>query len=41
MTFIIGTKNFVKSQMRSTNMNSPVKPLIYNATNKQENVGAI
>ena len=41
MTFIMGTKHFFKSQMRSTNMNSPLKPLGYDATIKQEDVGAI
>ena len=41
MTFITRTKHFLKSQMRSTNINFSLKSLEYNATIKQEDVGII
>ena len=41
VTSITGTKNFFKSQIRSTNINSSLKPLGYDASIKQENVGVI
>ena len=41
MIFVMWMKHFFKSQLRSVNVNSPLKPLGSNVTIKQDNTSAI
>ena len=41
MTFVMWMKHFFKSQVRSINMDSPLKPLGSNVTIEQDNTSAI
>ena len=41
MTFVTWMKHFFESQVRSINLNSPLKPLGSNVTIKQDNISAI
>ena len=41
MTFVMWMKHFFESQVRSINVNSPLKPLESDVTNEQDNTSAI
>ena len=41
MTFVIWTKHFFESQVRSVNINSPLKPLGSDVTIEQNNTNTI
>ena len=41
MTFVMWIKHFFEPQVRSINVNSPLKPLGSNVTMKQDNTSAV